>query len=177
MKSLKYAPLAIALFLSFAIHLFMSYDFYNWNLSYQKVVPMCLGFTGIYFVLSLVAIGFFIIEPYKKINAVAENKKKSTNWFWFIYLSGWLLPIFAFFEFGMFDFIPLKIGRFFFDFALGLFFIKGLFLIPALLFYSKLSERKPISPIGYLYAFIEVIIVVIFIFAFLALREMGDFGL
>ena len=177
MKSLKYAPLAIALFLSFAIHLFMSYDFYNWNLSYQKVVPMCLAFAGVYFVLSLVATGFFIVEPYKKVKATTDNKKEPINWYWYIYLSGWLVPIFAFLEFGLLDFIPLKIGRFFSDFTLGIFFIKGLFLIPALLFYSRLSERKPISPVGYQFAYFETIIVILYVCAFSVLSEVGNFDL
>lgn len=130
MKTTKFASVAFALLLSFGIHFLISCDFYSNPIFFKRYFFKSVFTTGFYFIISLVAFGFFILEPYKKQEEEISNTKILINWPWHIYLSIWLLLFISLIELSLWQFIPDKITQTNILYSSVIFTCKGILLIP-----------------------------------------------
>ena len=87
MKTEKLAPVAIALFLAFAMHIFVSCHFYVKQYKTDYLFFISNLITALYFILFSVSFGLFIIEPYEALKKEFKEQKKDFNWWWDIYLA------------------------------------------------------------------------------------------
>ena len=171
MKTKKYASIAIALFWGFAIHAFLSAQIYFKANFFGNYFSTSVGITVLYFILFLMSFGFFIVEPYEHLKEEIKKQEETFNWWWDVYLSAWVLVVFAIVECLLLGADFIRIRMHIVDLTIVLFLIKGIFLIPSFLINRQYKEQTMLY-LGL--AALEMVLVMVLLGLKKALEEVGS---
>ena len=169
----KFYFISIGLILGLMVHAFTSAKLYTSRVSDHQYFSFSMMVTVIYFILAVIGIALLVMVPMELAKKKSASNNESINWWWQIYLAGWVLLILVGLEYLLLDLFSLKIGSRLLEHTMILFIPKGLCLIPAYFVEQKEKTKSIISTLMIL----ELIAFVLLLMLFrMAGQMVPDFG-
>ena len=169
----KYYSIPIGLLLGLFVHAFTSAKLYTSRVSDHQYFSTSMMVTVIYFILAVIGIALLVIIPMELAKKKEETIKEPINWWWQIYLSGWVLLGLVGLEYWLLNILSIKIGDRLEIHTLFFFIPKGLCLVPAYFVEQKEKTKNIILTIMFLELIAFVLLAGLF---WMAGQMVPDFG-
>lgn len=142
MKSKRFTFIVIGLLLGLVVHILSSGRLYfSQNSSHAFFSTSMLLTTG-FFIFAAIGTGLLVIAPLELAETKADQSERSLNWWWHIYLGGWVLLMLVGLEYLLLNSASVRIGSTLLEYTIFFFMIKNIFLIPAYLVEKQSGEKS-----------------------------------